>query len=410
MKKTGAAAALLTPAAEGWRVRLPGGAGQNAQTLAEAAAAVPANHDIHLALPGHLVLLERLTLPSTDRAELAGMLQLQLEKTLPYPMDEVSSDFEILSQTETESTLLSVAANAAQLDQLCEPLRSTERLPLKITLYAMHVAASCPPDAVVLCLWPEEGQLEAAICENGKLGFAQTLPNSDPETVLAELPHMLLSAEMEGVPTEFASIRLEQGCAHLREPLGQFFGKPVEVISFDTPLPEPSGNLLPAAWVAETRRLQRAGRLRQRLQMAAVVYLLLVAAAFIYLAWQKNRVRKLDAEMADLRPKVELIQTRQDRWLALAPAVDPSRYTVEILHLIHKNLPSEEVKITVFNHVNTPEKSEFTVKGEAPNADLAFEIGERIRAEAGLADFAITAANPIPLPSGVTFIVTGKLR
>jgi hypothetical protein len=332
------------------------------------------------------------------------MVQLQLEKTLPYPIEEVSSDFEILKQTETESTLLSVAANSAQLEQLCQPLRDREHLPLKITLYAMHVAASCPPDAVVLCVWPEEGQLQAAICENGKLGFVQTLSSAATETVLAELPQLLLSAEMEGVPTDFASIRVEQGCAHLREPLAGFFARPVEVISFDAPLPEPAGNLLPAAWQAETRRIARTGRIRQQLQAAAVIYLLLLAGAFVYLAWLKNRVQRLDLEMAKLQPELELVRSRQARWRALAPAIDPSRYTVEILWRVCSNVPPD-VKITTFSYENRSDRTEFRIEGEAPTPALTFEFTEKLRAEKGLSDFRIE-----PPPPSAHFNIFGKLK
>ena len=124
MKKDGVFRAILAPEADGWRVSLPGGGTQSAKTLGEAAAAVPPGATIHLALPAHAALLERLTLPSTNREELAGMVQLQLEKTLPYPMEEVTSDFDVIKQGESESTLISVATHTGQLNRLCEDRKS----------------------------------------------------------------------------------------------------------------------------------------------------------------------------------------------------------------------------------------------------------------------------------------------
>ena len=96
MKKPGAAPALLTPDADGWRLSRTGAAPQKMATLGEAAAALPAGMRLHLALPCQAVLIERMTLPATDRAELAGMVQLQLEKTLPFAIEEVSSDFVVV--------------------------------------------------------------------------------------------------------------------------------------------------------------------------------------------------------------------------------------------------------------------------------------------------------------------------
>src|SRR5687767_1145910 len=109
MKKSGASSALLTPDINGWRVRLDSGEAQSAKSLDEAVAAIPATSRIHLALPCHAALLERMKLPATTREELEGMIQLQLEKTLPYPIEEVTSEFEVISQDENESTLLSIA-------------------------------------------------------------------------------------------------------------------------------------------------------------------------------------------------------------------------------------------------------------------------------------------------------------
>jgi hypothetical protein len=348
-----------------------------------------------------------MTLPSTNRDELSGMVTLQLEKTLPYGVEEVSTDFDVIKQDENESTLISVAANHAQLDQLCEPLRSKAFVPEKVTLYAQHVAASCPTDANVLCIWPEDGQAIVAICEKGKLGYAQILPGTDPVSVTTELSGVLLRAEMEGVPTDFQQIRIEQGCGGLRDHLTELLGKPVEVFSFDTPLPEPSNNLVPSTWLAEMNRLENAGRLKGRLQFAAILYLLLVAGAFLYLAWLKSRVQKLDAKIAETRPLVEFQTSRQAKWQDLSPALDPSRYTVEILDILFKNRPSSEVKFTSFDF----KPKEFKVEVEAPNSSMWTEFTERLRKEPALANFKIDSPNPKFLADNIAvqFTVYGKL-
>src|SRR5712675_3548689 len=136
MKKNGVNAAILSPEAHGWRISIAGGEGKSAPTIQEAVAGLPANTRLELALPCESVVLERHKLPSTDRSELTGMLQLQLEKNLPYSLDEVSHGFEVLSHGDNESTVLTVAAPHAQLDLLCAPLRESGRVPGRITLYA----------------------------------------------------------------------------------------------------------------------------------------------------------------------------------------------------------------------------------------------------------------------------------
>lgn len=406
MKKPGASFALLMPDAHGWKLRLPGGGVQSGKTIEDVAGTLSASDPVHLALPCNAALIERIKLPSTNREELAGMLQLQLEKTLPYPIEEASNDFDVIHQEENESTLLSISANNLQLDRLCEPLRNRARLPEKVTVYAMHVAATCPADQTVLCLWPEDGQLVAAICEKGKLSYAQPFTGVDATTLLAGLPAFLLSAEMEGAPTTFGRVRIEQGCAGLRDHVAEYFGTSVEVFSFDAPMPEPATNLVPPAWVVESRRTAQAGALKQRLQIAAALYLLLVAAAFIYLALQKRQVQKLDVQIAALQPQIDATRKQQERWQLLAPAIEPPRYAVEIVNLLFNSRPSKEVTFTDVEIGPT----NFKVEGEAPNDALAVQFKTKLIKEPGLSAYQIDGPQPSLLPGGAArFVVYGKL-
>lgn len=395
MKSTGAGA-LISPDSEGWRV-LQAGVAKKFPTLGEAVAALPLKMAVRLAIPCQAALLERLTLPATDREELAGMLQLQLEKTLPYPVEEVSSDFEVIHTAENESTLLSVAAHSGQLDEICQPLRDLSRLPQKITLFAMHVAAACPADETVLAIYAEQGQFVLAICEQGKLSWAQTVTGFDDDTLLGELPQMMLAAEMEGVPTKFSGIRLDQELARLERPLRDLFNLPVELLALDR-LPEPAGNLVPSAWQADTRRLERAERLKQRLLIAAVIYLLCVAGAFVYLAWLKREAQKIAVQYAAARPQLELIMRSERRWNELRRAIDPRFFTIEILFQAHRNLPVAEaqpdaaapVRITEF--IQTGGK--WTVVGEAISANFAIEYAEKLKAEKDLEAWKIVSGPP----------------
>jgi hypothetical protein len=153
--------------------------------------------------------------------------------------------------------------------------------------------------------------------------------------------------------------------------------------------------------------MERAGELRGRLQLAAMIYLVLVAAAFVYLAFLKSRVQKLERQLAETQPQVEFVQAQEARWKALAPAVEPGRYTVELLYLLQQSLPTPEVKITEVNHTPT----QFGVTGEAPAAPLAIEYVEKLRAEPALKEFKIELPQqPRILPNGTaSFSIFGKL-
>ena len=406
MKKPGAAPALLTPDAAGWRLLCAGIAPQKFATLAEAAAALPAGGRLHLALPCQAVLLERMTLPATDRAELAGMVQLQLEKSLPFAIEEVSSDFLIVETSGQETTLVSAAAQHAQLNALCAPLRARGRLPEKITPFAMHIAAAGPADETVLAIYPEQGQLVVAICERGRLAWTHVLPAPDADTLRDALPQMLLSAEMEGVPAVFSCVRLAMECAALGSTLREFFHVPVESMSFDGELPEPAINLVPATWQADVERGTRAAHWRHRLIGAAVLYLFAIAAGFAYLGWLKAEARKIDTQYRAAQPVLQLLQSRQLRWKTLAPAIVPERYVVELLYQATKNLPADDLRITEFDL----QAAQWRIIGEAPSANLAIDYVSKLKAEKGLGAFSIDAKPPQLLPNEhAQFTIYGKL-
>ena len=404
MKQNGTQSAILSPDAHGWRVSVAGGADRTVASLAEAVAGLPAHARLELGLPCQSVVIERHKLPSTDRSELAGMLQLQLEKTLPFPMEDVTHGFEILSQSENESTVLTVAAPYAQLDQLCAPLREKGCTPERITLHALRIATACPSGETVLALWPEQEQTVVAIITNGRLAWAQPIAGLTAETVLCELPGLLLGAEIEGVPSDFTSIHIAEGCADLAGPLTGHFGK--QVIPMGTvPAAKDSMDLLPASWEAEARRRERRDKLRQKLMLASVLYLVLVAGAFIYVTWLQWQVSNATEQYNKMKPRFAEIEKQLARWESLAPAVDRDRSVVEVLHQLTKTKQrNENLQFTSF----TFSPREWVLQGEA-TSDARFDFVQRLKDNKELADFDLQFPLEKPLSNGkVEITVTGK--
>ena len=419
MKKPGGEVALLTPDAQGWRL-VHGGKAQSSPTLDGALALLPARVPLHFALPAPMALLERLTLPSTDREELSGMVQLQLEKTLPYPVDEVTSDFEILHAEETESTVLSTSVHIPGLETLCEPMKTRQRLPEKISIFAQHVAAACPADETVLAVWQEQDQLAIAICENARLSWVDTLTGTDADTLRDDLSRALLSAEMEGVPANFSRVLLGSESPELESALRESFEVPVETLMLDRALPEPPTNLVPSSWVSEVRRFENREHLRQRLTWAAMAYLVLIAFAFLYLAWMKRQVQQVDAKVAEMQPQVEAVARMQARWRVLRPAIDKELYTVEVLRVVqeqvrvlHEKVKSANLTITLFEYSQAGDGTwSFTVAGEAPEAKLVIAFAEELQKAPELKPWKVVKRpEDTFLPDGrVQFRIVGKLQ
>jgi hypothetical protein len=407
MKKNGASHALLSPGAAGWRVRVIGGQENTVSTLDEALSTIPADAHIELALPCQSVLLERHKLPATDRSEIADMLQLQLEKTLPYPVDEMSHGYELLGQDENESTILSIAAHHTQLDHICAPLREKGRLPERISLEAQRVAAACPAEETTLALWPEQEQLTVAIATGGKLAWAHPISSRDVETVLSELPGLLISAELDGVPVDFTVIRLSRDCSDLEPALAEHFQKPVQ------PLPEMTANaagldLMPVSWQYEARRRERDEKLKQNLLMVAVFYLLLVAGAFVYLAWFKKQVHNTQSEVFAAEPKYAVINQQRDRWNTFAAAVEKHRYAINVMEQLWIDWKeNENLQFTSFNY----SPREWIIKGEGTN-DSHFTFISALKKNTILTEnFDMDYSKTQPIKDDrISFSITGKPR
>ena len=373
-------------------------------SIEAAAAALPPKCKVHLALPVSALFFERMRLPSTDPDELHGMMRLQLEKTLPYPPETVTSDLIVTESGETESVIVAVALSNPHIDSLAAPLRAIGRLPDKITVYAMHTSLICSKVGIDLLIYKEESQGVVVICENGKIGFVQLLPGVDP--LPDELSQVLLGAELEGVPVIFNKVHLDAECFQFRLELVKLLGSSIEIIPLGTSTDEPSLNLVPAPWRGALAAADRMARIKSRLIMAGAVYLFILFCAGAALFWLNSKVSALDAKLRDIKPVVASIQTRSSRWNALAPAIDPSHYTVELLYQIQKTLPSESIRITQFDQG----LNQFVIEGEAPTAALAVEFGEQLKANPELKDFSFEVAQPTILPNEhAQFRIFGKL-
>ena len=91
---------------------------------------------------------------------------------------------------------------------------------------------------------------------------------------------------------------------------------------------------------------------------------------------------------------------------AIAPAIDPHRYTVEILYQVSSSLSSEDIRITTYDQ--TP--AQFMVEGEAPTAGSAIDFGDRLKNNPELKDFKFDITPPTILPNEhAQFRIFGKL-
>lgn len=411
----------IVPGPTGWLVGAGAAAWREVDDLGAIAAGAGDAASVTMALPAWAAVFERMQLPATDPAELAGMVRLQLEKTLPYPPEEITSTWLPVRKGEDGSVVLGVAVHQAQLDEVCGPLLERDLYPTAVTVWVAHVAAACPPGETVLAVFAETGKVVLAVVEDRKLGWVDVVGADGPDETaapggpgaagelerLAEaLPGRLLAAELGGVPTTFSRVLVDDACRERARGVGEALGAPVSALAVGRggELTAPP-RLLPAVWREAAKRARNRLRLRARLLSAAIIYLVLLVAVLGLLVWMQVGVDRLDRRLAQLRPRVAEIQGRQERWRELAPAIEPALSTVEIMQQVLESLPSEEVRITMFDQ--TP--AQFMIEGEAPSAAMAVELLEKLKGNAALGGFAFEAGAPTLLPNEhAQFRIFGK--
>src|SRR5439155_22193783 len=133
-------------------------------------------------------------------------------------------------------------------------------------------------------------------------------------------------------------------------------------------------NLMPDSWRRRRLELTRHLECLKRLLWIGGPYLAVLVLLFAYLGLLRFQLSRLDRRIARDTPGTEFVRATEAKWKALAPAVDPHYYPVEILQHLFESLPSADVRITQYNQ----SARQISVDGEANTAALAYEFIDKI--------------------------------
>src|SRR5256886_185979 len=390
---------FIIPASHGWNfVR---SAEQNGswsvrklQTLEEAVPLLSADDEFVLGLPISAVVAQRFRLPSADSAEFPEMIRLQIEKLLPFPADEVTSDFELIEQKENESVVSAIAVRNEQLAEVAAPLLGRGYIPRQVTVYATQRASTYAPKGNALLIYPEGEMLVYAMTENGQLSLARTIEGNGDQ-LETELPQLRLSAELQGIDTSSPNVFLDETCYELRDAVQGILASPAEIVGIELPPAPVKLNLLPESWRRRRLQLMRQVEWRKRLFWIGGAYLGVIVLLFAYLGLLRLQIGRFDRRIAHNAPATEFVHATEARWKALAPAIDPHYYPVEILQHLFESLPSADVRITAYNQ----SARQISVDGEANTAALAYDFIDKVKKNPDLQTFQFDMAAPRILPN-----------
>ncbi len=374
-------------------------------TLEEAAELLTAEDDIVLTLPAEAVLAQRLRLPTTDPAEFDEMVRIQIEKAMPYSTEEMTTGSEVISQTEEGSVISAVAVHNEKLNELAAPLLSRGFIPSQVSVYASHRAATHAPEGTALLVYREGEAIVCAIAEEGKLSLTRTIEAGDPLQLQRDLPQVALTAELQGIDTSSPRILLGENLFELRDTIEGIFATNAELIAVEVPPAETGLNLLPDSWRQRRAQVARQKEWRKRLLIGACAYAGLLLLFLAYLFILRIQIGRLDKRISRDAPRTEFVKSTDARWKALAPAIDPHYYPIEVILHLFDCLPSQDVRITVFNQ----SARQISVDGEANSAALAYQFAEKVKKNPDLQAFHFELGAPKLLPNDhAQFRLEGK--
>ena len=376
-------------------------------TLEEAGALLQPEDDFVLGLPVSVVLAQRLSLPTIERDEFVEMVRIQIEKAMPYSSEEMTTDSEVISQTDEGSVISAVAVHNEKLSELAAPLLSLGLIPSRVTVYAAQRAATHAPDGAALLIYPESDALVCAIAEQGKLSFTRTVDATDPLQLEQDLPQLALSAELQGINTSFPKILLDESLYALRDTVQGTFTTTADLIAVELPPADTGLNLLPESWRQRRAQVVRQGEWRKRLLWAGGAYAAVLALFLAYLLVLRLELGQLGRRIERDAPRTEFVKMTAAKWRALAPAIDPRFYPIEVLVHISESLPSADVRITKFDQ----SARQVAVEGEANSTALAYQFADKVKKNPDLQMFQFEMAAPRILPNDhAQFRLEGKPR
>lgn len=374
-------------------------------SVEEAAQLLQPGDDFVLALPVELVLAQRMRLPTTDPSEFAEMVRIQIEKAMPYSPEEMTTDSELIAQSEEGSIISAVAVHNEKLNELAAPFLSRGLIPSQVTVYAGHRAATHSPEGTSLFIYPENESIVCAIAEEGKVSFTHSLDGADALQLQRDLPQLTLSAELQGINTSAPRILLAESLYEFRDTVEGIFARNAELIAVEVPPAESRLNLLPESWRQRRAQLARRKEWRQRILIGAAAYAGLFLLFLAYLLILKFQVSRLDKRIARDAPRTEFVRATEAKWKAFAPAIDPHYYPIEVILHLFDSLPSADVRVTQFNQ----SARQISVDGEANSAALAYQFAEKVKKNPDLQQFQFELGAPRLLPNDhAQFRLEGK--
>ncbi len=372
-------------------------------------------------IPRHLVTVRFLKLPSAKESEISQMVDFQIERQIPYPREEVISDYQIVGvDPKGYSNVMLVIVHRDVVSRHLKILKDAGLEPRRLMLSSQAIASSYlatpsaraePKKGALALIDPEAQAIEIDILHRGRLVFTRGVSLQAPEPsqegwqarLVEEVGRTLSAYEKEEKELKVAR-------AILLGPIAKA-GSLVNALSKQLPIPVKSIKLLEELPIAKELSLHPGEAEVSKLSLAAVIgqaldspafgiellppkvrmerelvtkrRRLISAAALLiailllgsgifsreiyqrerYLGWLKAEVRRTD-------PKAREVKAMMEKVRLIRGQLDTRGSAIDILSELHRIVPPES-SLTIFIF---DEKKLVTLRGTSYNMSDVFEL------------------------------------
>jgi len=353
-----------------------------------------------LGIPTDQVLLRVVDLPSTEPEELAGMVDLQVDKFSPFAVEHMAVSFEILSTGEGTSRVLVVAARKEVIDTIGVAFHRTGHSPREIDVNVLGWWHLLKEQGLVasegrhVLLIHDVESIDLVVAENGVPVLFRSLGGRDDWPGAAELAeetsYTLTTLEADRGSAQTTQLTLwywEQVAPELETRLREECLLDPELRGLGTLPPLSEGlarrsllvtgrktDLSPSEW----HDVERTRRVRHRLLIASATFLLLwllaVSAFLLGLRHQHRRLERAKARVEGVEGPAEQVRVIQAKVRDLEQYADRTRSGLECLREVSQLLP-RGVDLTSFSY---SKGKDVDVRGETdPNSvNLVYDFFE----------------------------------
>lgn len=344
---------------------------------------------------------------STDPELTDDLVRMELEKRrLIEDGPGVGYDFRVVAKQEPRSQL--------EITVIPPELRLDDRDLGWASFDASARIYELPENQITL--WKEQNQWVAAFSKGKKLAYYHPLGVSElDEDVISELQVLVLTLQQKEHVGELVGVtiwdrQLPDADSKTVGQLEQAFGSNVSFAERPPPDFKQIGGskLRPNAVARQLADVASRNRFLMVAFVVSLVYVSLLFAAIFHLKSLESENRRTNQRLQTLEPEAAVVRGVLDRWENLRPAVDPTRYPLDLFHRCAALLPERGVRIVHFE----VKGDRMVIRGEATNPALAIRYQNDLISNEELSDYRWEARPPSidPEDSRARFQAVGVYR